>query len=84
MGQEPERGQDGRETRVQETSDGTQTLEKKRSEFEQILKVACRRLRVCRAVKARRLVGSWFCPQPLASPRTSVENPGGLLLPQGF
>ena len=38
MGQEPERGQDGRETRVQETSDGTQTLEKKRSEFEQILK----------------------------------------------
>ena len=43
MGQEPERGQDGRETRVQETSDGTQTLEKKRSEFEQILKVACRR-----------------------------------------
>lgn len=43
-----------------------------------------RTLRVCRAVKARRLVGSWFCPQPLASPRTSVENPGGLLLPQGF
>lgn len=36
-------GQDGQETRVQETSDGTQTLGKKRSEFEQILKVACRR-----------------------------------------
>ena len=36
-------GQDGQETRVQETSDGTQTLGKKRSEFEQILKVACKR-----------------------------------------
>ena len=43
MGQKRERGQDGGETRVQETSDGTQTLEKKRSEFEQILKVARRR-----------------------------------------
>ena len=36
-------GQDGRETMVQETGDGTQTLEKKRSESEQILKVAHRR-----------------------------------------
>ena len=36
-------GQDGRETRVPETGDGTQILEKKRSESEQILKVAHRR-----------------------------------------